>query len=579
MTVSIVMRRRIPRWLSLVVGIASVVIGAVLTLRPFTSLSVLVALVAAILILTGTSDFIEADASPFPRLAQIAGAAWIVVGIVVLAWPGITVSVLAFLVGLSMLGGGILKILDGVRDRTDHRVLAIVSGIASLIFGVLALSWPDATVLVIAIVFGARTVLFGFSQIGHALRREPTGGAAHQPGPVRRGARLVRPIIALVVALALLSLSALLHRDSPVVTAFYDTPNHLPAQPGVLLRSEPMTQGVPSDARAERILYTTTKLDGTIVAASGTVVLANSAETKRPVLLWTHGTTGVARQCAPSLAAKPFAQVPALDQVMHNGWVVVAPDYPGLGTVGAEPYLIGIPEAESSLDAVRAARQLPGLNLGPQTIVWGHSQGGGSALWVGIEAKHYAPDVPLTAVAAFAPASDLTGLASVLQKSALGMLFGSYVVNAYSQTYSDVSFDHYVRATARPIVDEALARCATEKTTIVSVAELLSGQSVFDASPASGALAVRLKENIPSAPSSLPTFIGQGLADTIILPPVQDSFVKELCGEGQTVEYKTYAGRGHLTVVAEGSPLLPDVLAWTQDRFAGKPAPSTCATH
>ena len=47
------------------------------------------------------------------------------------------------------------------------------------------------------------------------------------------------------------------------------------------------------------------------------------------------------------------------------------------------------------IDAVRAARAVDGVELSDDTVAWGHSQGGGAALWVGEEARGYAPDVPI----------------------------------------------------------------------------------------------------------------------------------------------------------------------------------------
>nr|WP_256939578.1 DUF308 domain-containing protein [Arthrobacter sp. BF1] len=41
----------------------------------------------------------------------------------------------------------------------------IISGIADLILGVAALAWPDATLLLVAMQFGARTLLFGMGRI------------------------------------------------------------------------------------------------------------------------------------------------------------------------------------------------------------------------------------------------------------------------------------------------------------------------------------------------------------------------------------------------------------------------------
>ena len=68
--------------------------------------------------------------------------------------------------------------------------------------------------------------------------------------------RLIGAALSLVIALGLLTLSALLHRGAPVVSAFYTPPSPIPSTPGVLLRSEPFAQSVPSGARVWRILYT-----------------------------------------------------------------------------------------------------------------------------------------------------------------------------------------------------------------------------------------------------------------------------------------------------------------------------------
>lgn len=85
--------------------------------------------------------------------------------------------------------------------------------------------------------------------------------------------------------------------------------------------------------------------------------------------------------------------------------MIVATDYVGLGTAGPHPYLIGQGEARSLLDSVRAARQMPGLSLEPETVIWGHSQGGHAALWAGTLAPTYAP-APRPAWSCAAPPID-----------------------------------------------------------------------------------------------------------------------------------------------------------------------------
>jgi hypothetical protein len=51
---------------------------------------------------------------------------------------------------------------------------------------------------------------------------------------------------------------------------------------------------------------------------------------------------------------------------------------------GPHAYMIGKGgEGRSGLDSVPAAKQMPELQLEDRTVVWGHSQGGQSALWRG----------------------------------------------------------------------------------------------------------------------------------------------------------------------------------------------------
>ena len=65
------------------------------------------------------------------------------------------------------------------------------------------------------------------------------------------------------------------------------------------------------------------------------------------------------------------------------GWVVVATDYSFAEKGGPHPYLIGEGEARATLDSVRAARQMSELTLDKRMVVWGYSQGGHAALWIG----------------------------------------------------------------------------------------------------------------------------------------------------------------------------------------------------
>src|ERR1700722_4928481 len=172
-------------------------------------------------------------------------------------------------------------------------------------------------------------------------------------------------------------------KDSLTPTNFYDPPDPLGARaPGDLIRSEPF-QGysLPPGTHAVRILYVSRSLDGAPVAASGVVLIPAGPPPRRgwPIIAWAHGTSGVARMCAPSLMKVVEYGSEGLMPMVAAGFAVVATDYAGLGTPGPHLYDNKIAQANDVVYSVPAARAAVPL-LGPRWVAIGHSQGG-VAVW------------------------------------------------------------------------------------------------------------------------------------------------------------------------------------------------------
>src|SRR5262249_32731370 len=201
-------------------------------------------------------------------------------------------------------------------------------------------------------------------------------------------------------------------RSSLTVTApdsFYDPPPKMSRQPGALLRSEPLKDlALPAVVRGWRILYATSVDDNTPATAVAIVFApTDSSGSPRPVIAWQHATTGLLQKCMPSLLSFSSKGIPERDRIVKAGWVVVATDYSFAEKGGPHPYLIGEAEARAALDSVRAAGQISELTLDQRVVVWGYSQGGHAALWTGIIAPRYAPELEVRGVAAIAPAANL----------------------------------------------------------------------------------------------------------------------------------------------------------------------------
>lgn len=546
--------------------------GITLVLHPLTALDVLAVLVAGGLMIAGTHELLTGA-----HLRDRANAVVIVLaGAAAALWPVWTQRALVLTLAAVLVAEG------AVRLRAPHTAGRFATGTSLALLGALALVWPDVATFALAYLLGVRLVLLAVRAAGYAV------GVADHPvrPPLRWGGAARR--LGVAAALGATITASVLTAHAAVTTvrpdAFYDPPAHDAAAgdsspPGTLLRAEPFAGDVPPGARSWRILYTTTDTHGRSVVASG-LVTAPDGDDPHPVIAWSHGTTGFARHCAPSLrrGAPGAGGTAAFAGALDRGWAVVATDYAGMGTRGVQPYLIGQGEARSVLDAVRAARRMDGLELTDDTVAWGHSQGGHAALWTAIAQPQYAPDVPLSGVAAVSPVSDPATFLRDLQKRPVGTVFVSYALAAYDDTYDDVDADDHVRAAARIPIDQIADRCLRARsTTSLSLHEAdLMADRFVRRSLFSGNLGRRLRENAAAERIDTAVFIGQGTADRVVTRRLQDAFVADRCAAGQSLEYRTYDGYGHRDVVDAGSPFVADVLAWTAARFAGARTTPTC---
>lgn len=359
--------------------------------------------------------------------------------------------------------------------------------------------------------------------------------------------------------------------------AFYEAPPNPSRSPGVLLRSEPLKDiSLPNGMRGWRILYGTSVDDRTAATAVATVFAPTGpAAGPRPVVAWEHPTTGLLQKCMPSLSSAPSAGIPARAQIVNADWVVIETDYSFAENSGPHPYLIGEGEARATLDAVRAARQLSELKLDKRVVVWGYSQGGHAALWTGIVGPRYAKDVEIIGVAAIAPGTNIQN--ALAMNVAIDKRFGPYLALAYSRFYPDITFEQAIRPEAIVAARQIVNLCdlvPADSERIDALTETFEGPAL--ATNSNKALQARLEQNTPDAPIEAPVVIAQGLSDTVVPASVTNSYVTERCSGGQGLEYWTFAGRDHFTILQPNSPLEELLIRWTTARFANEPAGSGC---
>ena len=350
--------------------------------------------------------------------------------------------------------------------------------------------------------------------------------------------------------------------------------------PGALIRAEPIS-GAPVGAAAYKLLYWSKGLSGEPIAVSGVVIVPRGEPPApgRPVVAWAHPTTGVVDRCAPSRARVLFRSIQGLGEMLARGYAVAATDYPGLGTPGAHPYLVGISEGRAVLDSVRAARAIRGVGEVGGFAVWGHSQGGHAALFTGLLARDYAPELRLVGVAAAAPATELATLLRDDIDTSGGRNLTAMTLWSWSRVYG-APMERVVAPAAMPVINRLAGLCIERFFDVLlrrgPTEALTRSFLAVDDLAAVEPWRTLLERNTPGPlPPDIPIFLAQGTADELVRPAVTLDFRARLCRAGSPVQLHLMQGVGHAFA---GRDSAPTAVAWIAERFAGLPALSNCGS-
>lgn len=350
------------------------------------------------------------------------------------------------------------------------------------------------------------------------------------------------------------------------------------AQPSRYLISASPMADAPPGVQAWRVQYWTTSGSGQRLAVTGIVAAPMEAIPPRPrrVIAWTHGAWGVAEKCAPSLSPNFFEYSAGMNAV-RNGYVVVAPDYIGLASPTMHPFLVGPDTANAVLDAVRAAREIPGAAAGGSFAVWGESQGGHAALWTAMAARTYAPDLTLVATAAAAPPTDLAAnLREGSDKNARALLM-SFALHSWSTLY-DFPLDGIANRTNQGIIHRLAENVCVAFNTkpklgtilgILSVARATKNKDIARIEPF-GSFARANSVDPARVPG--PLLIAQSSKDTIVAPAVTRKFAKAACKRGTPVRWIDMTGDHG----ASAKDSAQETIGWITSRFDGNAPPNDC---
>ena len=180
------------KWSLILRGIVSILFGILVWIWPGISLLVLIILFGIFALVSGV--FALAAAFQAHRshrgwwLLAVSGVLCIAAGIIAFVWPGETAMVLLYVIAIWAIVTGVSEIaaaFSAGRTAVDEWLL-VISGILSIIFGILLFVFPAVGLLALVWLVGIYAILYGIMLITSAFSissfqksvRGPTAGAA-----------------------------------------------------------------------------------------------------------------------------------------------------------------------------------------------------------------------------------------------------------------------------------------------------------------------------------------------------------------------------------------------------------------
>lgn len=158
-------------WLLLIRGILAVLFGLMAFAWPALTLVTLVLLYGAYAFVDGlTAIWFAVRSRAWGFL--LFGILGVVVGIYTFFYPGIAALALLYLIAAWALVRGIFEIVSAIQMRKEinYEWALIVSGLVSIIFGIVLIANPGAGALGVVLVIGAFAFMFGVMMIILAFR-------------------------------------------------------------------------------------------------------------------------------------------------------------------------------------------------------------------------------------------------------------------------------------------------------------------------------------------------------------------------------------------------------------------------
>ncbi len=170
------------RWTLGLHGLASVVFGVMILAWPGISVYALTIVFGAYTLATGVVEFGTAFTSRGKEERAwliLRGVLGVTIGVLVFAWPGISALALLYVIGAYAVALGILAVAASFRLPLDRRDTAsmVLTGLVSIVFGIVIFAKPGAGALAVLALIAAFALVTGVTRARRRHRRREAARA------------------------------------------------------------------------------------------------------------------------------------------------------------------------------------------------------------------------------------------------------------------------------------------------------------------------------------------------------------------------------------------------------------------
>ena len=165
-------------WLLTLIGVLSIVAGAIVIAKPSNSLATLAVICGIFILLDSLFELAIAVFSEHSGVAALLGVVGIVIGIILIRHPTHSVLAIALLIGIWLIAIGVIRLVRTLA-LIEHRVWNAVVAVIEIIAGIVIVASPNIGYATLAVLVGlgfifngVALVVLGWSMF--RVRRDPT---------------------------------------------------------------------------------------------------------------------------------------------------------------------------------------------------------------------------------------------------------------------------------------------------------------------------------------------------------------------------------------------------------------------